>query len=146
MMQEILKAEVFLKRREKLLAKLPANSLVALFSANIQKRNYGSDFPFRQDSYFWYFTGFPEDNAVAVLIKTENKTEYLLFCKTKNPNLELWSGKIIGQKEAQEVYLADVAYSYDFWAENNGIFVTMLNVTVPSPSLSRAWSIRLICL
>lgn len=129
MIQELLNAEVFAKRRENLLAKLPANSLVALFSAKLQKRTADITFPFRQDSYFWYFTGFPEDNAVAVLIKKENKTEYLLFCKTKNPNLEQWGGKIIGQKEAQEVYKADNAFSYEefsaFWANKETEFANV---------------------
>ena len=135
MIQEILKPEVFAKRREKLLEKLPANSLVALFSADIHMRNQGSDFAFRQDSYFWYFTGFPEDKAVALFVKTENKTEYLLFCKTKNPNLELWSGKIIGQKEAQEVYLADAAYAYEefdkFWANKETEFENIFLILEP---------------
>ena len=63
--------EEFTERRQKVFAQMQPNSALLLFSEIEKRRNNDCDFPFRQDSYFWYLTGFNEPNAALLLIKTE---------------------------------------------------------------------------
>ena len=64
--------EEFTERRQKVFAQMQPNSALLLFSEIEKRRNNDCDFPFRQDSYFWYLTGFNEPNAALLLIKTED--------------------------------------------------------------------------
>lgn len=105
-----LNASVFADRRAALLARLPVGSSVVLFAAGEALRNQDVFFPFRQDSYFWYYTGFPEPDAVALLRKTAAGNEYLLFNAARDPLKEIWDGKIIGQEEAVREYGAEHSY------------------------------------
>ena len=50
--------EEFTERRQKVFAQMQPNSALLLFSEIEKRRNNDCDFPFRQDSYFWYLTGF----------------------------------------------------------------------------------------
>lgn len=100
------------KRRELLANLMEPESAIILSSAKTHKKNNDLTFELRQNSTFAYFTGFIEDNAVAVLIKDkDNKISYIIFCKDKNPLTEKWDGEIIGQEAAKKDYLADDAYS-----------------------------------
>ena len=60
--------EEFTERRQKVFAQMQLNSALLLFSEIEKRRNNDCDFPFRQDSYFWYLTGFNEPNAALLLI------------------------------------------------------------------------------
>ena len=71
--------EEFTERRQKVLAQMQSNSALLLFSEIEKRRNNDCDFPFRQDSYFWYLTGFNEPNAALLLIKTERLKKRLYF-------------------------------------------------------------------
>lgn len=105
-----LNPSVFAGRRAALLAQLPVGSSVVLFAAREAVRNQDVLFPFRQDSYFWYYTGFPEPDAVALLHKTAAGNDYILFNAVRDPVKEIWDGKIIGQEEAVRDYGADISY------------------------------------
>lgn len=109
-MDASLPVSVFAARREALFARLPEGSAVVLFAPGEPYRNNDVHFPFRQDSYFWYFTGFPEPNAVALLRRANGKLEYTLFSAPRDPLKEIWEGKIIGQQGAVDDYGVDVAY------------------------------------
>lgn len=105
-----LEQAIFAQRRQALLAQLPANSAAILFAPDEVRRNNDVYYPFRQDSYFWYLTGFPEPKTVAVLVKENEQTRYILFSAKQNPELEIWEGKIIGQQSAKTDYGADESY------------------------------------
>ena len=107
----ILPTSVFAARRDALLAQLPAGSAVVLFAPGEPYRNNDVHYPFRQDSYFWYFTGFPEPNAIALLRRVQDRVQYTLFSAPRDPLKEIWEGKIIGQDGAQEHYGVDCAFS-----------------------------------
>ena len=68
------------------------------------------DFPFRPDSDFYYLTHFPEPDAVAVLVPGRQYGEYILFCREKNPEKEIWEGLRAGQEGADEQYGADDSF------------------------------------
>lgn len=102
---------LFAARREALFAELPEGSAVVLFAPGEPYRNNDVHFPFRQDSYFWYFTGFPEPDAVALLRREGGKVVYTLFSAPRDPLKEIWEGKIIGQDGALAEYGADAAFA-----------------------------------
>jgi Xaa-Pro aminopeptidase len=68
-------------------------------------------YPYRQDSDFRYLTGFPEPEALAVLAPGRPEGEFLLFCRDRDPEKEIWDGKRAGQEGAVRNYGADQALS-----------------------------------
>ncbi|HZR70829.1 MAG TPA: aminopeptidase P N-terminal domain-containing protein [Burkholderiales bacterium] len=72
-------------------------------------RNRDSDYLYRFDSYFYYLTGFPEPDAVLVLVAGE-QPRTILFCRERNPERELWDGLRHGPEGAKEAFGVDEAY------------------------------------
>lgn len=101
--------EEFKARRARLLNALPADSVVLLPSACHKVRNRDAEYPFRQDSDFFYLTGFKEDNALLVLSNKQGKQSCVLFCQAKNPEMELWTGKRLGIEAAPGALAVDSA-------------------------------------
>lgn len=98
---------VFAARRQALLNQLPENSAVVLYAAPEAERNGDVTYPYRPNSYFWYFTGFPEPNAIAVI----SRDGYCLYNQVRDPVMEIWNGVIIGQENAIVNYGADTAFA-----------------------------------
>ncbi len=73
-------------------------------------RNYDVTHPFRQDTFFWYLTGFHEPEAVAVIAPDHDEGEYVLFVRPKDPDMEVWTGIRAGTEGAKLDYAADAAY------------------------------------
>ncbi|MEM8501794.1 MAG: aminopeptidase P N-terminal domain-containing protein [Cyanobacteria bacterium P01_D01_bin.1] len=69
------------------------------------------DHLFRQDSDFFYLTGFNEPDAVALLTPAHEKHKFVLFVRPKDKEAETWSGLRTGVEAAKEKYGADEAYS-----------------------------------
>ncbi|BFU60443.1 MULTISPECIES: Xaa-Pro aminopeptidase [Rodentibacter] len=103
--------EEFIQRRQQVLAKMQPNSVLLLFSEIEKRRNNDCDFPFRQDSYFWYLTGFNEPNAALVLLKTEQVEKAIVFLRPRDPLLETWNGRRLGVERAPQKLNIDEAYS-----------------------------------
>jgi len=72
-------------------------------------RNRDSDYLYRFDSYFYYLTGFPEPEAVLVLVAGASP-KVILFCREKHPERELWEGFRYGPEAAREAFGFDEAY------------------------------------
>ena len=68
------------------------------------------DYLYRQDSNFFYLTGFNEPNAVAVLAPSHEEHKFVLFVQPKDKEKETWSGYRVGVEEAKAKYGADEAY------------------------------------
>lgn len=108
-----------LRRRNELANLLPNCSAIILSSAKQHKRSGDQTYDFRQNACFAYFTGFIEDQAVAIITKdSEAKINYILFCSDKDPAIEVWNGEIIGQEAAKSEYLANEAYSIKNFAKD----------------------------
>lgn len=103
-------AAEFQARRKKIFEAMPDNSIAFLSAAEICYRNNDTEYPYRQCSYFHYVTGWPEPASIAVLLKTHNKTQYILFCQPKDPAKEQWTGLRQGPAGACQQFLADDAY------------------------------------
>jgi len=92
---------------------LEDRSLFILTSASNQTRSNDTEFPFRQNSDFYYLTGFKEDNAFLVLCKVDGSFKRLLFVQAKDEEMELWTGKRLGAQKAKEIFEYDEVYTSD---------------------------------
>ena len=100
----------FQKRRGQLMRMVGQGGIVILPSAPVRTRSRDVEYRFRQDSDFYYMTGFAEPEAVAVLVPGRANGEYLLFCREKDPKREQWDGFRAGQAGAIKDYGADDAF------------------------------------
>ncbi|HSW70939.1 MAG TPA: aminopeptidase P N-terminal domain-containing protein, partial [Gammaproteobacteria bacterium] len=107
----------FLKRRTTLLRKIDSRAIVILPAAPIAKRNSEYDYPYRQNSDFYYLTGFEEPEAVAVLAPKRQEGEYILFNRPRHREKEIWEGPRAGQVGARKRYGANQAFAIAEFAE-----------------------------
>ena len=98
------------RRRKRLMDMMGDDSVAIIPTAPVRIRNRDVEFPFRPESDFYYLTGFPEPEAVAVLIPGRPQGEYLLFCRERDPKLERWDGARAGLEGACSIYGADDAF------------------------------------
>ncbi len=102
----------FKKRRKMLQAKLPQDAIAIIPGASEQVRNHDVHYPFRQNSHFFYLTGFSEPDAVLVICGGE-AGEVILFSQPYSVNKEIWTGPLLGQEAAVEVLGVDEAYAIE---------------------------------
>ncbi|NBY19048.1 M24 family metallopeptidase [bacterium] len=96
-------------RRKQFLNKIKKG--IAVFpSAPEQIRNNDVHHEYRQDSNFYYLSGFEEPNSI-LLFDTSSKTPFQMFVHPKDATKELWEGKITGPEGAKRLYGADAAFS-----------------------------------
>jgi Xaa-Pro aminopeptidase len=100
----------FQRRRRELMAQMEANSIAILAAAPERTRNRDVEHPYRQDSDFWYLSGFPEPEAVMVLLPGREHGEYVMFCRERDRTREIWNGYRAGPEGAVEGYGADDAF------------------------------------
>ena len=100
----------FTRRRKRLMQMMGKSSVAILPAAPVLMRNRDAEHAYRQDSDFYYLTGFPEPEAVAVLIPKRKHAEYILFCRERDPVMETWNGRRAGLDGAVEEYGADDAF------------------------------------
>ncbi|WP_312467545.1 Xaa-Pro aminopeptidase [Stutzerimonas nitrititolerans] len=108
-MTRIPKSE-YARRRQSLMARMEPNSIAILPAAPMYIRNRDVEHVYRQDSDFQYLSGFPEPEAVIALIPGREHGEYVLFCRERDPERELWDGLRAGQDGAIAHYGADDAF------------------------------------
>ncbi len=106
-------AQEFARRRRDLMATLTKNSIAILTAAPEQVRSRDTYFPYRQDSNFFYLTGFHEPEAVLVLIPKRPQGQFILFCRERDRSREIWDGRRAGPEGAREQYGADDAFPID---------------------------------
>lgn len=100
----------YTRRRQDLMARMEPNSIAILPAAPMYIRNRDVEHVYRQDSDFQYLSGFPEPEAVLALIPGREHGEYVLFCRERDPERELWDGRRAGQEGAIADYDADDAF------------------------------------
>ncbi len=88
------------------------NSIAIIPAAHEATRSYDTEYKFRQDSDFWYLTGFPEPDAVAV-IDPSSPTPYTLYVRPRNPEMETWFGRRQGTEGAVKNFGAGRAVSIE---------------------------------
>ncbi|MES9937676.1 MAG: Xaa-Pro aminopeptidase [Sedimenticola sp.] len=100
----------FKRRRRQLMRMMEPSSIAILPAAPVAMRNRDVEYPYRPDSDFHYLTGFDEPEAVAVLIPGRKHAEYILFCRERDQEKEMWDGVRSGQEGAVEIYGADDSF------------------------------------
>ena len=106
-------AAEFARRRRQLMRMAGDDAILVLPAAPERVRSHDTHYPYRQDSDFWYLSGFPEPDAVLVLVPGRRHGETLLFCRERDPERESWDGARAGQEGAVEQYGMDDAYPID---------------------------------
>jgi len=105
-----MKANEFKRRRRQLMQMMGPGSVAILPAAPEVVRNRDVHYPYRPDSDFYYLTGFPEPEAIAVLIPGRKPAEYVLFCRERDEKRERWDGVRAGQEGAVTDYGADDSF------------------------------------
>jgi Xaa-Pro aminopeptidase len=103
----------FERRRRQLMRMVGPGGIAILPSAPVRNRSRDVEYHYRQDSDFYYLTGFTEPESVAVLIPGREQGEYLLFCRERDSDREQWDGSRAGQDGAIDDYDADDAFPID---------------------------------
>lgn len=87
---------------------------VAIFpSSPMSVRSNDTAYRYRQDSDFYYLTGFPEPEALCLLSPQHESERFILFVRPRDKDKEVWTGRRFGAEGAKEVFGADAAYTID---------------------------------
>ena len=100
----------FARRRQELMGIMGPNSIAILPAAPERTRNRDVEYPYRQNSDFWYLTGFGEPEAIMVLLPGREHGEYVLFCRERDRAMEIWNGYRAGPDGAVADFDADDAF------------------------------------
>jgi Xaa-Pro aminopeptidase len=98
------------QRQQQLMDKI-GNGTAIFRSAPMAVMHNDVEYTYRQDSDFYYLTGFNEPDAVAVFAPHHPEHKYILFVQPKDPLKETWTGYICGIEGAKDSYGADEAHS-----------------------------------
>ena len=98
------------RRRYRVMEAMDNRSIAIIPTAPSRQRNRDIDYAYRPDSDFFYLTGFPEPESVAVLVPDRPQGEFLLFCRERDPQMEQWNGSMAGLEGACDRYGADDAF------------------------------------
>ena len=100
----------FARRRDQLARIMGRDAIAILPAAPLQMRNSDVEHAYRQDSDFFYLTGFSEPEAVAVLMPGREQAEYILFVRERDAARETWDGRRAGPDGATADFGADDAF------------------------------------
>ena len=89
--------------------RMAPKSVAIIPGAHDTKRSNDTHYRFRQDSDFFYLTGFEEPDALAI-IKPEADKTYTLFVRPRDPEREIWDGRRAGVDGAMSDFGADGAF------------------------------------
>lgn len=112
----------FLNRRSKLLDTME-EGVAIITSAPTKTRSNDTEYPYRQNSDFYYLCGFNEDNSILVLIKTDESIKTVLFVEAHNEDHTLWNGARLGVDGARERFSVDEVHNS---AEYTGMIKELL--------------------
>jgi Xaa-Pro aminopeptidase len=100
---------VFAERRQRVRDAMGPGAVAIFRGANLITRSRDTEYPFRQDSDFWYLTGFDHPGATAVL-RTDGGPAYTLFVEPRDRAMEIWNGYRPGVEGAVQDFGADEAH------------------------------------
>jgi len=106
----MIKMAEFAKRRKQLMQQVGPEGVVILTAAPSVARNHYHEYPYRQNSDFYYLTGFQEPEALLVIAPKRKGGEFILFNRIRDREMEIWNGYRAGQAGACEIYGADESF------------------------------------
>ena len=102
----------YASRRARIIKQIKGEA--AIFSSSpVQNQSRDLAFPYRQDSDFFYLTGFPESEAVLVLLGSSRGPRSILYLRDRNPDDERWTGERLGLKRAKKRFRLDEVRSIE---------------------------------
>ena len=108
--RKLVPKDEFARRRQQLARIMGRDAIAILPAAPLQMRNSDVEHAYRQDSDFFYLTGFSEPEAVAVLMPGREQAEYILFVRERDAARETWDGRRAGPDGATADFGADDAF------------------------------------
>src|SRR6476619_6702660 len=81
-------------RRARVAQAIGPNAMLILQSPEPAVRNADVDYPFRQDDSLYYLTGIAQPETTLVLVPGQKNISEVLFVRDRNPQAELWTGRI----------------------------------------------------
>ena len=100
----------YANRRTKLLEMI-TEGVIILSSAPTKSRSNDTEYSYRQNSDFYYLTGFDEPNSLLILSKTKESIRKLLYVEPHNDEYALWNGAVLGVLNAQQQFCVDEVHS-----------------------------------
>ena len=91
----------FKKRRDRLMSMMAPGAIALIPGASEKRRNRDIAYPFRQDSDFFYLTGFCEPDSLLVLVPGRAQGQEILFCRDRDAVGELYDGEAKGHGVAK---------------------------------------------
>ena len=101
---------IYKNRRNNLEKSLPKDSVLLIPGADTQFRNADSAYAFRQDSSFYYFSGFCEPSSLIAIVNNKDGISSIAFVQPKDKLKEIWDGNRAGPIGAVDEFLFDKAY------------------------------------
>ena len=101
----------FLERRSELSNKVLDDSAIIVASSPVKSRISDTDYLYRQDSNFYYLSGYEEPESILLIRPYAKKDNFIIFCRDRDPLKEQWDGFRSGQKGAVEDFDADKSLS-----------------------------------
>ena len=97
-----LKADV-IQRRQAMMEEMGNRGMLILFSADPVQFSGDVDYEYRQENNLYYLTGLRQPNITLVLMPQNSSRRAILFLPARNPDRELWTGKMLAAQEAREI-------------------------------------------
>lgn len=89
--------------------RLDKNSVAIIPAAREAVRSHDTNYRYRQNSDFFYLTGFEEPDAIAVIAPSKEK-KITMFVRPRDPEREIWDGYRAGVEGAVRDFNADEAF------------------------------------
>ena len=106
----MIKQKEYAKRRQQLMEFAGDEAVIIVRAAAQKVRNRDAHYPYRQDSDFLYLSGFSEHDAMIVLLPQGKTGRSILFCRERDPEREMWDGRMAGIESAVEQFGFDEAF------------------------------------
>ena len=101
--------------------RMEPGSVAIIPSARERVRSNDTEYRYRQDSDFFYLTGFNEPEAIAVIsLGGQDDRRFTLFVRPRDPEREIWDGRRAGVEGARDEYGADAAFTTAEFREKLG--------------------------
>ena len=94
---------------EEFMRRMAPKSVAIIPGAHEPRRSNDTHYRFRQDSDFFYLTGFEEPDSLAV-IRADKDPKYTLFVRPRDPEREIWDGRRAGVEGAKSEFGANEAF------------------------------------
>ena len=101
----------FSERRSELSKKVLDDSVIIVASSPVKSRISDTDYLYRQDSNFYYLSGYEEPESILLIRPYAKKDNFIIFCRDRDPLKEQWDGFRSGQKGAVKDFGANKSLS-----------------------------------